>query len=122
MCDREDDCGDGSDESNCPGLTTTARISCTSNQFTCNNGKCINAAWVCDSDNDCNDWSDEQNCNRQTTPVARPTRVTLPPASPPSGSGTQNLQCGAPARRIARIFGGDIATPGEFPWIVSFFY
>lgn len=36
--------------------------SCSSSQYTCDNGNCIPYAWLCDYDNDCGDYSDEQNC------------------------------------------------------------
>lgn len=32
---------------------------CQPGQFTCMNGRCINAQWKCDNDNDCGDGSDE---------------------------------------------------------------
>jgi len=35
---------------------------CSSNQFTCNNSRCIPLSYVCDTDNDCGDLSDEANC------------------------------------------------------------
>ncbi|XP_059387967.1 low-density lipoprotein receptor-related protein 2 [Carassius carassius] len=35
---------------------------CTSGQFQCSNGQCINQDWRCDGTKDCTDDSDEQNC------------------------------------------------------------
>jgi len=40
---------------------------CSPNQFTCDNRRCIPYAYVCDTDNDCGDLSDEENCGRKYT-------------------------------------------------------
>ena len=37
---------------------------CSPQEFTCNNSKCINIAWRCDNDNDCGDNSDEWRCRK----------------------------------------------------------
>ncbi|XP_029922532.1 sortilin-related receptor isoform X2 [Myripristis murdjan] len=57
-CDSDNDCGDMSDEQECP--TTTCDPS---NQFRCvASGSCIPLAFKCDHEEDCGDNSDEEHC------------------------------------------------------------
>ncbi|KAI2656216.1 Sortilin-related receptor [Labeo rohita] len=71
-CDSDNDCGDMSDEQECPTTSCDSAVQfrcvaseshkCGPGEFTCARGVCIRDAWRCDGDNDCRDWSDEANC------------------------------------------------------------
>ncbi|XP_069081125.1 sortilin-related receptor [Pleurodeles waltl] len=58
QCDSDNDCGDGSDEENCPTTTCNG-----DSLFRCvDSGACVPMSYRCDLEDDCGDGSDEHQC------------------------------------------------------------
>uniref|UniRef100_T1IUN5 EGF-like domain-containing protein n=1 Tax=Strigamia maritima TaxID=126957 RepID=T1IUN5_STRMM len=64
VCDGVLDCVDGADENNFTLCDTKPRT-CTRDEFTCANQKCVPIATQCNREDDCGDWSDELGCNAE---------------------------------------------------------
>jgi hypothetical protein len=63
-CDGDNDCGDWSDEENCPKKPTSCN---SNNEFKCDDGKCIPLRWRCDAEQDCDSGEDEKDCSDLTS-------------------------------------------------------
>ncbi|CDQ90670.1 unnamed protein product [Oncorhynchus mykiss] len=63
-CDGNNDCGDFSDERNCPDKK---KLKCPVNFFACPSGRCIPMSWTCDKENDCENGADETHCDKFCT-------------------------------------------------------
>ncbi|XP_074662930.1 uncharacterized protein LOC141915334 [Tubulanus polymorphus] len=68
ICNKINDCGDGTDENNCGTSPTTTIMGCLNGTFICySNNECINKTKLCDGTPDCPDGSDESRCSTTVT-------------------------------------------------------
>ena len=64
LCDKNNNCGDNSDELNCQNKTFHIP-ECAVNFWKCHSGECIKSKWKCDFKDDCTDRSDEIGCGEK---------------------------------------------------------
>ncbi len=64
---------------------------CTPDQFTCSNGRCVQKRWLCDREDDCGDASDERDCPDHACDDGGGTGGT---GSPGGGPGGSEFACG----------------------------
>lgn len=62
ICDHDNDCGDGTDEGK---FCNSKYKTCSAQEFTCQNFKCIRNQSRCDGEDDCGDHSDEVGCAKE---------------------------------------------------------
>ena len=49
-------------------LCVSVSSNCSENEFSCNDGACIDKTFLCDEEKDCSDWEDEDNCEYNCNP------------------------------------------------------